>query len=132
MFDFHEKRKLRRILYSRTAIIVVFLLALLLSRSAYERFKVERDMATRLLERTNEYEELKSRAALLESKVSHLENERGIEEEIRSRFDVAKEGEQVVVIIDDSKEAVVDKDEGTVSGSEEKSLFERIEAWFGW
>jgi hypothetical protein len=45
-------------------------------------------------------EELKGRASVLESKVEYLENERGIEEELRNRFDVAKEGEQVIILLD--------------------------------
>ena len=51
-----------------------------------------------------ELKELKMRAAALESKVDYLEDDRGMEAEIRGRFDVVKEGEQVVIILDDETE----------------------------
>ncbi len=104
MFDFHEKRKIRRVLYSKVSIALVFLLALILGRSVYERYTVEREMAAKLDERIEELDALKQRAALLESKVEHLRDERGIEEELRNRFDVVKEGEQVVIILDEEHE----------------------------
>lgn len=101
MFDFHEKRKIRRILYSKPAIAFIFLLAIFMSVSTYSRFIVERDMAQKLQDHENTLNALKQRAQVLGTKVDHLENERGIEEELRNRFDVAKEGEKVVVILDD-------------------------------
>jgi cell division protein FtsB len=101
MFDFHEKRKIRRVVYSKVFIGGIFLLTLIIGKSVYERFTIEREMAEKLNERSEELITLEKRAALLDSKVEHLKNERGIEEELRTRFDVAKEGEQVVIIIDE-------------------------------
>jgi len=101
MFDFHEKRKLRRIVYSWPLIAFVFFLALIVGKSAYGRFLVEREMAARLVEHTQELSALEERAQGLHEKVLHLQDERGIEEELRSRFDVVKKGEQVAVIVDD-------------------------------
>jgi cell division protein FtsB len=100
MFDFHEKRKIRQLVYSKVSIVVIFLLGVLISHSAFERYSVEREMATKRDEKSNELKALQERASVLESKISHLENDRGIEEELRSRFDVVKEGEQVVIILD--------------------------------
>ena len=100
MFDFYEKRKIRNLIYSKFSIGVVFLLALWLGTSVYERFTVEQEMVDRRVEKQTELETLKERAALLEAKVDHLKNDRGIEEELRSRFDVAKDGEKVVILLD--------------------------------
>jgi cell division protein FtsB len=132
MFDFHEKRKIRRVLYSKIFIGGVFIVALILARSAYERYRVERDMAGRLLDREQELHELQERALLLESRVDHLRNERGIEEEIRERFDVVRDGEQVVVILEDESESTtplvlpiaLDPNVGTTS------VFEVLTSWF--
>ncbi|MCD5382348.1 MAG: septum formation initiator family protein [Candidatus Pacebacteria bacterium] len=101
MFDFHEKRKIRSLVYSKYTIGVLGVLIVAFSVSVFERFSVERAMYEKRVAREVELEALLERAALLEEKVSHLKNERGVEEELRSRFDVAKKGEQVVVIIDD-------------------------------
>lgn len=100
MFDFHEKRKLRKIFFSKPVIGLIFLCAFLLSFSVYDRYVVSREIQAKLDARYEELEELEMRAATLSTKVSYLEDERGIEEELRNRFDVAKEGEQVVILVD--------------------------------
>jgi cell division protein FtsB len=132
MFDFHEKRKIRRVIYSKVSIGFVFIVALVIGVSVYERFVVEREMAVKLGERSEELETLKTRAALLESKVDHLRNERGIEEELRSRFDVVREGEQVVIILDDqhanSKEKTANTDR-VQKESASKSFFDFLKFW---
>lgn len=101
MFDFHEKRKIRKVLYSKVVFIILLFIAVLLSTSAYSRFIVAQQTKERLEDRRIDLKALETRAEVLGSKVEHLENERGIEEELRNRFDVAKEGEQVVIILED-------------------------------
>jgi cell division protein FtsB len=128
MFDFHEKRKIRRVLYSKFFIAFLFLVAVVIGRSVYERYTVAKEMALKLENRTEELELLKTRAALLESNVEHLKNERGIEEELRSRFDVVKDGEQVVVILDDAAIAETDT-RLKATTTEEKNFFEMLKFW---
>lgn len=135
MFDFHEKRKIRSFLYSKLSIAIVLLLVVWLSMSTYERFSVEREMLSKRSEKQAELDHLKERAAVLESKVEHLNNERGIEEELRNRFDVAKEGEQVVIILDDKDGSPKDLESlsqppGVKSEQEStSSLFEMLKFW---
>jgi len=131
MFDFHEKRKIRKILYSKIFIGSIFIVAGFILISAYERFTIEREMALKLNDRTEELEAIEVRANTLGARVEHLKNDRGIEEELRKRFDVVKEGEQVVVIIDPETERV-----NTSSSSKSvpqktvsNSFFEKIQFW---
>ncbi len=131
MFDFHEKRKIRRVIYSRYFIGFIFLVTLVIGRSVYERFSVEREMAQKLEDHKENLEAIKARAALLETKVNHLKNERGIEEELRTRFDVARDGEQVVILLDapqntekNSKSPSEDKD-----SEPKKSFLEMLKFW---
>ncbi len=132
MFDFHEKRKIRKILFSKVAIILVFLITGMIGLSVYERFMVEREMAAKLQVREEELARLHVRAATLESKVEHMQNERGIEEEIRSRFDVVKDGEQVVVILDDREQTggSTSTKEGVQPKEAPRTFLETIEGWF--
>lgn len=104
MFDFHEKRKIRSILYSKPVAFVLFLAALLLSTSVYNRYTVAKEMEQKLEVKRAELMELEHRAEILRTKVEYLDNERGIEEELRNRFDVRKEGEQVIILIDERAE----------------------------
>jgi cell division protein FtsB len=107
MFDFHEKRKIRSIVYSKTVAGTLLALALLMSLSVYDRLVVAHDIKGRLEARKHELEVLQVRAEALEAKVQYLENERGIEEELRNRFDVAKAGEQVIVLVKGDEKKVV-------------------------
>jgi cell division protein FtsB len=131
MFDFHEKRKIRRVVYSKFFIVGIFLVTFLIGRSVFERYTMEREMAEKLENRIEERELLHARAAALESKVKHLRNERGIEEELRTRFDVAREGEQVVIIIDDpeKKEQKSFVSDEEIAESSNTSFFEMLKFW---
>ncbi len=104
MFDFHEKRKIRSVLYSKPVAFGMFFCAVLLGVSVYDRLQVVREIQDKIEVKQDELSRLESRAQTLQSKVEYLENDRGVEEEIRSRFDVARAGEQVVVLVDDVKE----------------------------
>jgi cell division protein FtsB len=132
MFDFHEKRKIRRVVYSWPVIGVLFLLAAWMGTSVHARFTAERDMAEKLDVRKEELDALHSRAAALEAEVEHLENERGTEEEIRGRFDVVREGEQVVIILDDTETPRDSSRASSTQSASSTSFTERIRHYFAW
>jgi len=96
--QFGKKTTWQTILYSWPVAIVLLIVVVLLSISVLERFQTERDMAARREMIETEYATLQERQAGLQAKVDYLEAERGIEEELRKNFDVAKPGEQVVVL----------------------------------
>jgi len=134
MFDFHEKRKMRSILYSKPIIALLFGLAILLSFSVYNRYTVAVDMEAKLDAKHVELNKLKERAQVLQAKVDFLENDRGVEEELRNRFDVAREGEKVIILLD-SKDGqnkagqnlpVV---QGSGFGEAPKGFFSRLKFW---
>ncbi len=136
MFDFHEKRKIRSIVYSRPVVGLLVVLTLMLSTSVYHRYTVATEMKQKLIEREQELEGLRQRAQLLESKVQYMQDDRGIEEELRNRFDVVKEGEQVIILIDPEEK----EDVGTstmydggiqknVSSQDSPSFVERLKFW---
>jgi len=105
MFDFHEKRKLKSYLYSKPTIIALFVVAAFVSTSVFTRFGVEREMAAKREAVARELQDLETQANALESQVGRLKSERGIEEEIRNRYQVSKKGEQVVVVLDGTDKA---------------------------
>lgn len=100
MFDFHEKRRIRSFVYSKFVVFFFLLLSLLLSISVYNRYVVSNEMKTKLDARRTTLGELQQHALMLEAKVKYLENDRGIEEELRNRFNVVKEGEKAIILID--------------------------------
>ncbi len=103
MLDFHQKRKLRTVLTSRYTQGFLIVLVLIVGWSAYARYEIAKDMASRRSALESEAEALKERKTELEKQVDYLSHERGIEAEMRRQFDVALEGEKVVVIVDPEK-----------------------------
>lgn len=74
----------------------------------YQRYTIEQEMVERREEAEAHLKELESRRADLEKKVEYLSNERGIEAEMRRNFDVARPGEQVVIILDEEKKPEIE------------------------
>jgi cell division protein FtsB len=100
MFDFQQKRKIRAMAESRAVWVVLLILATFVLVSTYERYTIARDMSHYRAEAERELESLKMRHSELEAEVKYLSNERGIEAEMRRQFDVARDGEKVVVIVE--------------------------------
>ena len=104
MFDFYEKRKLRRFLYSKIVSVFPIVIALALAYSVVGVYKKQRE--TRLIkeERARELALLSEREQALEEELERLSTERGIEEEIRSKFEVGREGEVAVILVNPQTE----------------------------
>ena len=115
MLEFYQKRTWRTILHSPVAFVIAVLLCLAMANVVYGRYTIEREMIGKRLEAEKKLEVLINRKAELERKVEYLSNDRGIEAEMRRNFDVARPGEQVVIILDTEPDAVIqplDKMEG--------------------
>lgn len=101
MFDFYQKRKIRSLVNSRYTQGVLLLLVLLIGWSAFVRYQIAVEMSDRRALAEQEALLLQSQKDALQEQVEYLSNERGIEAEMRRQFDVALEGEQVVVIVEE-------------------------------
>jgi len=101
MLNFYQKRSWRTILYSPITLTFLVMISLYLAFVTYNRYVIEREMSSRQLDAENELKILEQRRDTLQKKVDYLSNDRGIEAEMRRNFDVAREGEKVVVILDD-------------------------------
>ena len=97
-----EKKKFHQIVYSRPTLVLLAVLLVIALNSTwkmYEKASLAREQKVRL---QKELEDLKVREVDLQAKIANLKTERGLEEEIRGRFSVAKNGESVVVVVDPS------------------------------
>jgi cell division protein FtsB len=104
MASFGKKKTITDYLYSRPVIFASGVLFVFLAVSVYGRFKVEQDMSNRRESMEAEKQELLERKQVLTEKVEYLSGERGLEEEIRTHFDVAKEGEKVIILMGEDEE----------------------------
>ncbi len=103
MTQFGRKPSSKDMIFSYAMFVVLLVVIGFLVVSVWHRYEIEREMFGRREQAESELQLLRQRAAALETKVEYLQDERGIEAEIRGRFDVAKEGEQVVIIIDNER-----------------------------
>ncbi len=100
MFDFYQRRKLKTALAAPITRIILFVLVVMMSWSAFTRYQIAKDMEGRRESAERELNELKAQKASLEGQVQYLKDDRGIEAEMRRQFDVALDNEQVVVIVE--------------------------------
>jgi len=99
-----RNKLLTHIVFTKLTLIIVLIACAYMAVSVYERYTVEREMSDRLNGAYAEQSELEDRRDSLLDKVQYLNGEQGIESELRRHFDVAREGEQVVVIVDEEDE----------------------------
>ncbi len=104
--QFGKKNNYKTYLYSRPVILVLVIIGVALGVSVYERYTVEREMSGRRAQSEAELDRMEERKVQLEDRVEYLEGERGIEEEMRKNFDVAREGEQVIILVGENEEVV--------------------------
>ena len=100
MLEFQQKRRLRRILYSKVTLALLFAVLLLFGHSTLKLFEKKREAGRELAALEEDLAALAAKEKTLSGRIAALKTERGIEEAIREKFKVAKEGEGVVVVID--------------------------------
>lgn len=104
MREFQERqmmqRKIRRRIYSKTSLFILLCLVILTARGVINVYAKERESRKDLERVEFQRSQLAARAASVREKGDRLKTPEGVEAEIRSKFDVAKEGEGVIVIVD--------------------------------
>lgn len=108
MLDFYQKRKLRAVANARVTQVVLALLATLLIWNAFERYVVSDTVRQRQQATEQAAAALQARKDTLDAQVRYLQDERGIEAEVRRQFDIALPGEEVVVILEDEPEPAIE------------------------
>ena len=124
-----RRRRLRNKMNIRTGILILVLLVIfvILLRATWHLYNIVRDTAQKRTIAEENAIELKERRSELEEKIERAGTQRGIEEEIRDRYAVVKEGEGVIIIINEEEETFDSKDD------EEKGfwsqLFGELDYW---
>jgi len=108
MRDFQRKRKIRRLLYSRSALAIAFILLILIGKATWGLYVKERESRENLDRVEAELSALTERERRLKEDIARLQTPEGLETEIREQFQVAKPGEQMVVLVGEEKAAVLE------------------------
>jgi len=100
MRELENRQKFRRRIYSLPALAVLLVVAIMLVKGAYSIMITERQSSkdARLL--ALEVAALADRQKVLEAEIEKLNTDEGVEEEIKSKYNVARAGERVAVIVD--------------------------------
>lgn len=96
----HDKSFVHKFWVRRAVLIALLVLILLLGMSVWGVYGKYKEVKERKEELAQALGELEKREIDLKQKVGALDTERGIEGEIRSKFQVAKEGEGVIYLVD--------------------------------
>ena len=107
---------------SPISIAVLLILSVMFGFAVHDRYVVEREMAFRRAKSEAELERETYRRGELEKKVEKLNTQQGIESEIRKNFDVAREGETVVVLVEEDRPMI----EPLPLASSEGSIWKRF------
>lgn len=125
----HKNKVWNKILYSKLTLGFLLILCGFLAVSVYGRYTIERDMAGRREAKEMELNKLEERKEMLEEKVDYLSNERGVEAEIRKHFDVAKEDEQVIVLVNNARPNNIIPATTTTESDVKESFWSKLIPW---
>lgn len=121
MLDFQQKKKLRKAMYSKVVLFILSISALFLGNATWNVYQKYSEARQNEEIVSNEIQKLQERESDLSVDIARLNTERGVEEELRKRFGVAKKGEEVMVIV----EPTVDDGQNIAANEGQKKGFWR-------
>jgi cell division protein FtsB len=99
--DYRKRKNINKVIYSRPFLLVFFMItaffvytAISIVPKVFETRKNKNMMKA-------EFENLTNREGKLKSETERMQSEEGIEENLREKFRVAKEGEGLIIIVDE-------------------------------
>lgn len=107
MLDFAQKRKLRGLAYHRVTLVFLGIIVIFFARATWSAMGKERDSRELRDIAQSQTSELSARNGELSEHLLRLETPQGVEAEIRSKFNVAKVSENVVVILEEEATSTV-------------------------
>jgi cell division protein FtsB len=99
-------------MYSPLAMVILGVVLFFLARSAFNVYHAEERSRQELLSTQQEYKNLTEKSDFLTSEIEKLGSVEGLEEELRNKFRVVKEGEKMVIIVEPSTVASTSPDAG--------------------
>ncbi|MDO8523653.1 MAG: septum formation initiator family protein [bacterium] len=107
-------------------IVAAFVLLFSLVETTWSVYTKERQARQAHLDEAQTLSELEGRQQSLTTRISELGTSRGIEEQVRDRYDVAKSGEQVIILTN------TPNDKGSAGRNSSLSFWGRFLSWFSW
>ena len=124
MSNFQAKRKLEHLLQSTPVLILLAILVLLFAWSVFGFMDIMLETLQNKKLAENKITELQKEKNQLSTDLNKLKTNKGIEENIRDKFGLAKEGEGLIVVIDDQNSPV------NPANTQSKGFLGLIKSWF--
>ena len=121
--DYRGRAKLRRFLFSKTVAVLLAGAFVLIAQAAWGMYERSMEAAQKRDRAAAALDELMRRKEQLREDIGRLSSPRGIEEEIRTRFMVVKDGEKVLVVPEHRRSSVEGK---SVFVPDSPSFFESV------
>ncbi len=120
---FDNKRRFRKVAYSKIVSVCLIVVCAMLVNGLFNIYGKARESLDRKNFSAQSLLKLHNREEKLRREIERLDTRVGLEEELRSRYSFSKEGERVIVIIDENNTSE------TASTSDEKTLTDRATSW---
>lgn len=117
-----ERKRFRSIIGSPIIFVALLITVLFLLKSNYNIYKKNQIAKINRVESDRRLALLRQKSDHLTDQLKKLETERGVEEELRNKFQITKSGEEVLVVVDEDM-ADDDKD---VQPEEEQTYWQRF------
>lgn len=101
MVKLSRKSRFKQLLYSPLSIGLLLIPIVLLGNAAWNARQTALNTEANLAAVSSELTDLQVREEALTTELDRLDTERGMEEEIRRKFELGKEGEELVIIVED-------------------------------
>lgn len=122
--QFQERQKIRKKVYSKPMLIGLLVLLVLLSKALVNIYTKYKETIVAEKSALQRLDELQQRQEVLQSDITNLQSDEGLEAELRKKFNVAHFGEQMIVVVLDEKEEV-----GVETGFWTRFM-SKIKSWF--
>ncbi len=99
MRKFEAKKQLKSRIYSRTTLIVLLFVIILTAKGVFNIYLRNRESVAAREDTAHKLRDLQGRKQVLDSQISKLKADDGVDREIREKFNVIKPGENVVIIV---------------------------------
>lgn len=113
MHEFNRNNK-HSFWYSPLSLIILFCILVLFIYNIIGLIEKERETSKKKDLILSNIETLRSREASLSKDIAKLKTEEGVEESIRDKYQVVKEGEKMVVIVDENQKNDISSDNESI------------------
>ena len=124
MLDFQQKWKAKTFMYSRWVRGLLLVIAVYSIFSVYRVYEKKRESDRELVKVEQRLIALSAKDTALMRQIDMLQTDQGLEAEIRAKYSVARDNEQVVVLVEDTESPVS-------TTTETQGIFEKIKSFLG-